>query len=111
MTPPHWSPEESLAVNNLLDTLSHHVRREVIFYFEQTTTDTTATLDELIKHVEPEVPLTTREELRVSLPHAHLPLLEARGWLEYDTQSEAIQYHNRDDDAEYLSELTSIFTD
>lgn len=111
MATPRCSPEESLAVNNLLDTLSQHVRREVIYYFEQTTTDTTASLDELITHVDPEVPLTTREELQVTLPHAHLPLLEARGWLEYDKQSETIQYHGHDDAQEYLSELTSMFTD
>ena len=107
----HSSPEESLAVNDLLDTLSHHIRREVIYYFEQTTTDTTTTLDELITDIEPEVELTNREELEVSLPHAHLPHLEARGWLEFDQRNEDIQYHGHDDAAEYLAELTLMFTD
>lgn len=111
MVPAHGSAEESLTVDNLLDTLSNHVRRAVIYHFEQSSTDTTATLEELITHVEPEVQLATQEELQVSLPHAHLPLLEARGWLEYDTQSETIHYHGRDDTAEYLSDLLSIFTE
>lgn len=111
MVGPRSSPEEILAVNNLLGTLSHHVRRGVIYYFEQTTTETTATLEELITHVESEVALTTQEELKMALPHAHLPLLEARGWLEYDTQTDTIEYHGHDDAAEYLAELTSVFAD
>ena len=110
MSPP-GSPEESQTVNDLLDTLSHPVRRKVIYYFEQTSTETTATLDELITDIEPEVELTNREELQVSLPHAHLPHLEERGWLEFDQRNEDIQYHGHDDAEEYLAELTSIFTD
>ncbi|QLD90357.1 hypothetical protein HWV07_15460 [Natronomonas salina] len=106
----HSSPEESLAVNDLLDTLSHHVRREVVHHFEQTTTDATATLDELIRYIEPRVELATREELEVSLPHSHLPYLEARGWLEFDQRNEDIQYYGHDDGEEYLGELTSVFT-
>lgn len=98
-------------MDNLFDTLSHHVRREVIYYFEQTTTETTVTLEELITHVESEVELTTREELQVSLPHAHLPLLEARDWLEFDQRNEDIRYHGHDDAGEYLAKLTSFFTD
>ncbi|QLD89620.1 hypothetical protein HWV07_11500 [Natronomonas salina] len=69
------------------------------------------TLEELIMHIESEVELTTREELEVSLPHAHLPHLEARGWLEFDQRNEDIQYYGHDDAEEYLGELTSIFTD
>lgn len=111
MVGPRCSPKELLAVDNLLDTLSHHVRREVINYFEQTTTETTATLEELITHVESAVAVTTQEELQVALPHAHLPLLEARGWLEYDPQTDTIEYHGHDNAAVYLAELRSTFTD
>lgn len=111
MVTPRSSPEESLAVNTLLNTLSHHVRREVIYYFEQTTSETTATLKELITHIESEVPLTTQEELQVSLPHTHLPRLQARDWLKYDTQTDTIEYHGHDDAAESLAELMSTFTD
>lgn len=101
-------PEKAPKVNQLLDTLSHHLRRELIQYFE-THDDETAALDDVVTHIEQRVPTETSETLHMKLNHNHLPKLAERGWLDYDTRSEQIRYHGHDRGKRWLEEVRTVF--
>jgi len=102
-------PDKAPVVNDLLDTLCHPVRREVVYYFEQTTESDGAAFDALVGRLDERMPSETDEQLRITLRHTHLPKLENRGWLEYDSDTDHIVYHGHDTAEQLLGEVHDIF--
>lgn len=102
-------PEKAPKVNELMDTLCHHLRRELIFYFEHCIESDSASLDEAIAHVNARVSGTTAEELRISLVHSHIPKLQERGWIDYDPRTGDMQYHGHTSADEWLNEVRRMF--
>ena len=103
------SPDQGPVVDDLLQTLCHRVRREVIRYFEESTERGDATLPELVAHLDERLPAETEERLRIKLTHTHLPKLEKRGWLDYDPDTGHIVYNGHDAAKQLLSELHALF--
>lgn len=102
-------PEKAPKVSRLLDTLSDHVRRELIHFFENFAADETASLDTVVSHIAGRVPTAEETELRQTLHHTHLPVLEARGWVEYDDRNHDICYHGHEQPQDLLGELVDVF--
>lgn len=96
-------------IDELLKTLSNSVRREIIRYFENHTEGTTASFEELVVHIESRMPMKTKKSLRVTLYQDHLPTLESRGWLEFDTKSTTIKYQGHDEAAQLLKKVQDVF--
>jgi hypothetical protein len=96
-------------VSALLETLADNIRREVIHYFENFTSDEVASLGTIVSHIEARVPNVDDTELRVSLRHIHLPKLEQRGWIEYDERTNDIRYCGHEQADELLAELIDVF--
>ena len=104
-------PDKAPEVDRLLDTLSDNLQRELIHYFENVATEDTASLEDVVAHVDGRVPATDPEELAKLLHHVHLPKLAERGWLEYDVRSETIRYRGHDDAEALLTEVLEVFRD
>lgn len=104
-------PDKAKTVNEVLEVLRHHLRREVVHYFENITDRTAVTFDELAAHVAARVPDRNREELSTVLLHMHLPKLKADGWLDFDQRSQEVRYYGHEAVPQVLEELTDIFTD
>lgn len=102
-------PEKAPRVNDLLDTLSHHLRREVVQYFETHADDDTAALDTVVTHIDQRIPTESTDTLHMKLNHTHLPKLADRDWLEYDTRSGQIRYHGHDRASRWLEEVQAVF--
>lgn len=102
-------PDKAPKVNALLDTLCNHLRRELILYFEQTTTDDSASLDEAVAHINARIPGTTAESIRVALVHNHFPKLQERGWIDYDARRGVILYSGHTSADEWLGEVRGMF--
>jgi hypothetical protein len=98
-------PDEAADVDLLMDTLSHHHRRAAIHFFENVADGPVASVDELAAHLEDRVPGETADQLETTLYHHHLPLLEDRGWVEYDQRTRDVRYHGDALAAQRLSEL------
>lgn len=103
-------PDKAPRVNALLDALAHHLRREVIHYFETEARTSTASLDAVVAHIDNRVP-RDREELTTALVHRHLPKLATEGWLEFDQRSGEIRYHGNDRAPRLLAEVIDVFTE
>ncbi|WP_327051958.1 DUF7344 domain-containing protein [Halomicrococcus gelatinilyticus] len=104
-------PDEALKTDRVLDTLSHHLRREVIRYFETADSQNTTTLEDLATQVARRVPETTREQVVLGLAHNHLPKLESNGWVEHDTRTQRVRYLGHDSAATLLDELAEMLSD
>ena len=104
-------PDKAPKVDRLLDTLGSSLRREVIYFFESGPTADTASLDEVVTHIDGRVPGTTPAEVEVTLYHTHLPKLENRGWIELDSRMGDIYYHGKDDAEQHLAELVAVFAE
>lgn len=102
-------PDKAPKITSVLDTLCNNIRRELVHYFENLTTEETATLDELVAHIERRVPGTVREELLVSLHHTHLPKLESRGWIDVDYRRDIVRYHGHSSAGQLLQEVAHVF--
>lgn len=102
-------PDKAPRVDRLMDTLSSDLRREVVHYFENFASGRTATVEELVAHVDQRVPHRDREELVVALRHSHLPKLQARGWIDLDDRNDTVQYHGHDSVEQLLRELVEVF--
>lgn len=111
MPPSECYPSKSPKVNRLFDTLSHHLRREVLYYFEVVAVADVTTLDELVGHVVQRVPDVDSRQLSISLLHSHLPKLDARGWLDFDRAGRTIQYHGHESAESLLRDVTELFVD
>jgi hypothetical protein len=93
-------------VDRLFDTVSDHLRREAINYFEHR--DGTATRDELVDHVASRVPHLEREEVEALLWHRHLPRLRENGWLEVDYRTDTIRYQGHESAAQWTRKMHRV---
>jgi len=96
-------------VDDLLKTLSHPVRREVIRYFEERPDQTTASLEELVAHLESLDPRNTSDGLWKTLYQVHLPTLQSQGWLAFDTERETVSYYGNEEAEALIWEVYAIF--
>jgi streptomycin 6-kinase len=102
-------PEKAPKVDELLDTLSHHLRRELVLYFETHADNESATLDDVVAHIEQRVPAESTETLHIEIHHNHLPKLAERGWLDYDRRSGHIRYRGHDQATRWVEEVCAVF--
>lgn len=102
-------PAKAPKVDELLDTLSHHLRREIVLHFETRTDEGTAAVDDVVAHIDQRVPAETTESPHRELRHTHPPKLAERGWLDYDTHGERIRYHGHDRATRWLKEVHAVF--
>jgi len=109
MSADECSSETAPKIDNLLQTLSNSVRREIINYFETCTDDPTASLSELVDHVETRLPAMASKDLWVLLTQDHLPTLQNRGWLEFDQEGDTVLYHGHDHAEQFLRDVLGMF--
>lgn len=109
MTSQACYPEKAPKVNKMLDILYHHLRREIIHYFETHTDDETAAIDDVIIYLDKRVPEESTETLHTELRHHHLPKLAESGWINYDTRTGHIQYLGHDQATQWLDEIRVMF--
>lgn len=102
-------PDKAPQVDSVLDTLRNNVRRELIHFFENLTTETTATLEELVAHIERRVPAEDGARLSTRLVHEHLPKLQSRGWIDFDRRTGTIRYHGHSSAGQLVQEVADIF--
>lgn len=105
-----WYTRETSEVDEILDTLGHSLRREVVHYFEDDRSSATATVDDLVAHIGGRTPPESEHRLRVQLAHAHLPKLAATGWLEYDRDVNHVRYHGHEHAEQLLADLLDVFS-
>jgi len=101
--------DKAQKVNEVTEALSHHLRREVVHYFENCTSDETATLKDLASHIAQRVPEMNQENATLHLVHTHVPKLESHGWVEYDHHTQQVRYRDHDSAEVLLAELDEIF--
>lgn len=94
-------------VDEVLETLSHPIRREIIRYFESQSTGTTASLEELVTHLKSRE--STQDGLWKTLYQVHLPTLQSRGWLEFDTKSKIVSYHGHEEAEQVIGDIHAMF--
>ncbi|WP_255195296.1 DUF7344 domain-containing protein [Halorarius litoreus] len=102
-------PEQAAQVDQLLDTLDDHVRREVVNYFENHTRSSTARFQEVLDYVDRRILEHDRDQLSTQLVHNHLPKLQSRDWLEYDRRTGVVSYDGHEDAARLLAAVTAVF--
>ena len=102
-------PDSAPAIDQLLETLCHPVRREIIDYFENVSESKTGSVPELTAHLTSRLPSATDESIRVELSHVHLPKLGKRGWLDYGSESGHIEYHGHPEARALLDDVRAIF--
>lgn len=102
-------PDRAAILNTLFDTLSHPIRREIIYYFEQTAEREDVSLANLVANIDERMPSATGDQLRLELVHTHLPKLEARDWLEYNPDTGRIRYDGHDRAKRLLGEVHAVF--
>lgn len=103
-------PREVPEVDEVLKTLSDPIRRGIIRFFETHTDEKTASLEELVAHIGRQNPSRTSEALWKTLYQVHLPALQSKGWLEFDTEQNLVTYHGHDEAERLLRELHGIFS-
>lgn len=109
MTSSAWCPTNAPETNRALDTLSHHLRREIIHYFENVCEGNTSELDEVVAHIHPRLQDVGRQELALALHHTHLQKLDSRGWIDYDPRSGFVRYHGHESVEELLTGILEMF--
>lgn len=109
MKPQNWYPDKAPRADKLLDILSHHLRREIIYFFENVADSRTVSFETLVSHIEGRVPRISKEELEVALSHTHLPKLDDTGWLDYDYRTGKIRYYGHDNAESWLQEVQVVF--
>lgn len=104
-------PEKAPTTNQVLNILSHNLRREVIHYFENIESTNTATKEDVATHIARRVPGMDQEQVSLNLTHTHLPKLDSNGWVEYDTHTQRIRYRGHDSATDLLAELAEMLSD
>ena len=104
-------PVKAPKTNQLLNTLSHNLRREVIHYFENLESENTATVEDLSTHIARRVPGVNQKQVSLELTHNHLPMLESNGWAEYDSRTHRVRYRGHDSAEDLLAELAEMLSD
>lgn len=84
------------SLDPLLNVLADHYRRCVLKYLRQVDGQT-ASLEAVVNHVYAVTSNRMGERpdhdaIRLTLQHLHLPILEDRGIIDYDTRSRTIRY-------------------
>ena len=102
-------PDKAQEIDTLLDTLSHHLRREIIHYFENRVDAETATFQAMVAHLQSQLPATHHEHLKVKLVHTDPPKLADRGWIEYDPRTKQIRYRGHETAASRLRDVNTLF--
>lgn len=95
--------------DELLQTLSHAVRREIIRYFEDQPVGATASIEELVDHLESRESTKTGDGLWKTLYQVHLPTLQSSGWLDFDTEREIVSYHGHEEAEQLLGDIHQMF--
>lgn len=111
MGPAGCYPNKAPMIDQLMDTLSNSVRREIIHYFENHNSRKNATVDELVIHIGTRVPNKDREELLLTIRHNHLPKLQSRGWLEFEYRSNTIRYYGHGSVQQWLRDVLEVFNE
>lgn len=109
MTVDRGSSHGEAEVDELLQTLSHSVRREIIRYFENRPAGTSASLEELVAHLKSRESTKTRDGLWKTLYQVHLPTLQTRGWLEFDPEFEVVSYHGHEEAERLMRDIYEMF--
>ncbi|WP_164471878.1 DUF7344 domain-containing protein [Halosimplex salinum] len=104
-------PEKAEMADTIFEDLSHHVRREIINFFENFNDGHSAPLNDLVAHISARMPDRDREKLILSLFHRHLPTLQSTGWIDFDQRSEEIRYYGHESVPELLHEAMAMFTE
>ncbi|WP_436923210.1 DUF7344 domain-containing protein [Halosimplex amylolyticum] len=111
MPPADCYPEEANAVDEILGALAHHLRREIINYFENEAAGDTATIDEIGDYIDTRMPDGDRENLPTVLVHKHLPKLESVGWLEFDQRNGEVRYRGLESAPELLGDVQEMLSE
>lgn len=109
MTADNGSSYGRTEVDELLRTLSHSVRREIIRYFENQPAGATASLEELVDHLESRESTKAADGLWKTLYQVHLPTLQSRGWLHFDMEREIVTYHGHDAAEDLIGTIHDLF--
>ncbi len=110
MSPANYHPSEAPTVDQVLDTLCHSLRRAIVHYFERLASEPTASLGELVAHLEQRVPDRDCSEISTALVHVHIPKLETRGWLEFERRTETVRYYGHDTAGRLLRQVAEVFS-
>jgi hypothetical protein len=108
MSPGDPSQVGASEIDTLLETLRHPLRREILRYFENCAETETAALEERLGHIEQEVPPETCKQAKMQHIHQHLPKLSETEWLEYDRQSDAVQYYGNDEAERLIEDIQML---
>lgn len=103
-------PPERYHMGEVLKTLSDPIRRGIIHFFENHTEDTTASLEEVVAHIERQISLRNGDALWKTLYQVHLPALQSEGWLEFETERKIITYHGHDEAEQLLRDVLGMFS-
>ncbi|WP_459194491.1 DUF7344 domain-containing protein [Halosimplex sp. J119] len=117
MPPADCYPDTAEAVDEVFDVLRHHLRREVINYFENAVDEPASNTEEIAGHIDSRLPdhvdgpLPDRDrtEIHTALVHVHLPKLESADWVEFDQRSGEVRYRGRDSAPELVEKVQTIF--
>lgn len=101
--------QETCETDELLKTLAHPIRREVIHHFESRGAKRSASLDDLAVHIDRRIPAKNHDQLRATLYQVHLPRLHSRGWLVFDTENASVTYEGRGEARSLMAEVMEIF--
>ena len=108
MKRPDISSPVTSEVNDVLETLCHHFRREIIAYFEQRSEGSEAALSDLVDHIGDGRSESERNQLEMYLFHTHLPKLAANDWLDFDRREKRVQYHGHEGAISALEEVEEV---
>ncbi|GAA0258998.1 hypothetical protein ACFFQF_23620 [Haladaptatus pallidirubidus] len=109
MSEPDTEPTLSVTIDDVLQTLANHHRRQTLSYLSSTA-DSQCTVDELVAHLQAHPTETeyTERQLRQRLHHIHLPKLMDVGLLTYESNSQQIQYSSHPQAESLLAYVESI---
>ena len=82
-------------IDDVLGTLGHRHRREIIRYFESNTSTREASVSELADQLGQSEEQPGDQPIRLQLHHIHLPKLEHEGWVEFDADDGHVRYTGR----------------
>jgi len=88
------TPDDQQDLDDVYQSVANQRRRTVLTYLREASDDM-ASLDQLVDHVvdqETHSPGTDRESVTIDLYHCQLPMLDEVGVIDFDSQTETVQY-------------------
>ncbi|MDF9745046.1 DUF7344 domain-containing protein [Natrinema salsiterrestre] len=88
------TPDNQQDLDDVYQSVANQRRRTVLTYLEEASDDA-ASLDQLVDHVvdqETHSPGPDRESVLIDLYHCQLPMLDEAGVIDFDSQTETVQY-------------------